>query len=118
MPRTANTWKIDGLHPAEYAAQWGSGTRDGMRFYNCSDQCPRTGGVTSNPDWTREDWSAFVQAVKDQGTGVARAIRTAGGRKRTGWTAEDVRNLQRLAEWGNYMAGRAVSTLPWLATTV
>lgn len=103
MPRTANNWKIDGLHPAEYAQQWGSGTRDGARFYNCADVDRYTGETCSNPDWDSEDWRAFAQTAREY------------ARARTG---EDSENLARLAEWGEYMAGRADSSLPWLNRTV
>lgn len=119
MPRTASNWTIDGMHPAEYAAQWGSGNSgEGALFYNASDQCRRTGEVIGNPYWDADEWRTFARVVRAQGAGVAKAIRTAKGRKATGWSAADVRNLQRLAEWAEYMAGRASSSLPWLSSTM
>jgi hypothetical protein len=118
MPRVANAWKIEGLHPAEYATQWGSTDREGAYFYNVCAQDRRDGGVTSNPDWGREEWEGFVSAVSAQRLRVFAATRTAAERKRTGWSGIEVANLQRLEEWGRYMLGRAVSSLPWLAGTV
>lgn len=118
MPRTSANWKIDGMHPAEYANLWGSGTRDGMRFYNCAAQCPRTGGVCSNPDWERADWLALEEVARTQARAVSRAVRSGAERKRTGWTVDDARNLSRLADWAVYMAYRDSSTSPWLSRTV
>lgn len=118
MPRTSGAWMIDGMHPAEYAAQWGAGNSgEGALFYNASD-CDRMGRVIGNPYWNASEWRTFAGVVRKQGAGVAAAIRSASGRKRTGWSAADVRNLQRLAEWAEYMAGRARSSLPWLRQTV
>lgn len=104
MPRTANNWKIDGQHPAEYAQHWGSGTRDGVKFYNCADYDRHSGEVVGNPEWDSDQWSDFA--------------RVANQYARTADSAEDSRNLARLAEWAEYMAGRARSTLPWLNRTV
>ena len=118
MPRTASNWTIDGMHPAEYAAQWGSGNSGpGALFYNASDS-DRWGNVIGNPYWNAKDLRTFAQAARDQGRAVAQAVRTPAGRKRTGWTPKDAANLQRLGEWAEYMAGRARSSLPWLNATV
>lgn len=118
MPRTASNWTIDGMHPAEYAAQWGSGNSgEGALFYNASD-VDRAGNVIGNPYWNADEWRTFARVVREQGAGVAKAIRTAKGRKATGWSAAEVANLQRLAEWAEYMAGRASSSLPWLSSTM
>lgn len=118
MPRTSGTWTIDGMHPAEYAAQWGAGNSgEGALFYNASDM-DRAGRVIGNPYWDSNEWRTFAGVVRKQGAGVARAIRSASGRKRTGWSAADVRNLQRLAEWAEYMAGRARSTSPFVSPTM
>lgn len=118
MPRTSSNWTIDGMHPAEYAQQWGCGTRDGMRFYNCAAQCPRTGGVMSNPDWDSDDWRKLEEVARAQARAVSRAVRSGAERKRTGWTRKDADNLARLADWAVYMAHRAASTSPWVAPTV
>lgn len=119
MPRSVDRWKIDGCHPAEYAAQWGCGNSgEGALFYNASDMDRRTGEVIGNPYWDAEDWERFARAVDSQREGVAAAIRTPAGRERTGWTVEDAANLQRLGEWARYMAGRARSSSPWVAPTM
>lgn len=118
MPRTVDRWKIDGLHPAEYANLWGSGTRDGMRFYNCASMNRYTGAVESNPDWDRSDWEALASAARDQSRAVAREVRTAKGRNRTGWTYADCANLDKLADWAVCMANRADSTSPWVRRVV
>lgn len=118
MPRTSSNWTIDGMHPAEYAAQWGSGNSgEGALFYNASD-VDRAGNVIGNPYWNADEWRTFARVVRAQGAGVAKAIRTAKGRKATGWSAAEVANLQRLAEWAEYMAGRARSTSPWVGRTM
>lgn len=118
MPSTAGRWKIDGMHPAEYAAQWGAGNSgEEALFYNASD-CGRRGEVIGNPYWDAAEWREFGRVVRKQCAEVFAAIRTQAGRKRTGWTIRDAQNLQRLAEWSEYMAGRVVSSLPWLSSTM
>jgi len=119
MPRTSSAWTIDGTHPAEYAAQWGSGNSgEGALFYNASDMERHSGRVIGNPYWDADEWRTFARVVREQGARVAESIRTPKGRKATGWSAADVRNLQRLAEWAEYMAGRARSTSPWVGRTM
>jgi hypothetical protein len=116
MQRTSAIWAIDGMHPAEYAAQWGYGNHgEGAMFYNCCAQCPVTGGVCSNPDWDREDWLEFEKLARERAAGVSRAVRSGKG---SGWTMDDANNLSRLADWAVYMAHRDSSTSPWLKRTV
>lgn len=91
--------EIDGVHPAEYAAQWGDGSNgDGCRYYNCSKQA-RPGVIIANPDWTREDWRAFARIVANEAGRVRFQAQTEEGRKATGWTLDDAGNLSRLAAW-------------------
>lgn len=114
--RRLGHWRIDGVHPAEYAQRWGDGqTVGGMRFYNCADTDRHNEEVIGRPEWSADDWRAFAQTVAAKRGEVVDAIGTAEGRKRTGWSMDDVRNLYTLEQWAQYMAGRAGSNLPWLA---
>jgi len=105
------TWKlgpvleIAGVHPAEYAAQWGDGSSsNGSLFYNCSHQA-RPGVVIANPDWTPDDWRRFYKVAHDQAGHVRYMAQTAEGRERTGWSLEDAGNLSLLATWARARIG-------------
>lgn len=53
---------INGVHPADYASQWGDGsTFDGFLFYNCSSTVGRD--VIANPSWSTAQWFALSQAI-------------------------------------------------------
>lgn len=103
-------WSIDGMHPAEYASLWGYGNHgEGALFYNCADYDRRTGQTIANPHWTADDWKRFAQLCRETAAGVAKC-RAANP---TDFGPNDAPNLQRLAEWGEYMAGRMASANRW-----
>lgn len=70
MPKTAtnsrhtleslNTWRIEGVHPCEYASFYGSCTKTGALFYNCSD----VEGFQTIPreDMEVEEWKELAAA--------------------------------------------------------
>lgn len=112
-------WTIDGLHPAEYAAQWGCGNSgDGALYYNAADVDRRTGETIANPHWSAQDWERFAGVVDAQCAGVASVVDEPHGRRASGWTGRDVQCLAKLADWARYMAGRCRSSLPWLSSTM
>ena len=96
--------EIDGVHPAEYAAQWGDGsTSEGCMFYNVSEHAG-PGRVVARASLTPDEWRAFARVARNQAGAVRFQAQTEEGRERTGWTLEDAGNLARLTDWAKARA--------------
>jgi len=110
MPRVL-TIVDDGTeyHPADYAAMWGDDSSTvGRMCYNCGESAG-PGRVVANTEWDAGEWADFARHLSDLRAEVANAVRISAGAEGS-WTAEDVANLDRLAEWADANATQGLQT--------